>query len=252
MSAIKHAINLLTMPLFVALVLGVAGAICRRARWRRTATGLLASAAIVTYLGSIEQVGQWLLRPLENRYPPLQESAASPAVESIVVLGGEFVPGDGIPITAALTDDSLQRVVEAVRLMERLHIRTLVVSGGASAGQFPSAHGYSLMARDLGVDPESIVVLDGARDSGAEAHAIQHLLGSKPFLLVTSAYHMPRAMWLMRRVGAQPIAAPTGQRTRRAEGMGWYNFVPRSVGLRDSERALHEYVGLAALSAGIE
>jgi uncharacterized SAM-binding protein YcdF (DUF218 family) len=57
---------------------------------------------------------------------------------------------------------------------------------------------------------------------------------------------MPRAMLLMRQYGANPIAAPTGQRAFGSIRVSWRDFVPGSGGLGDSERALHEYAGLAA------
>ena len=77
-------------------------------------------------------------------------------------------------------------------------------------------------------------------------------VGGAPFLLVTSAYHMPRAMLLMRRAGAAPIAAPAGQRAYGTGAVAWRDFVPGSRGLRDTERALHEYAGLAAIASGLE
>jgi uncharacterized SAM-binding protein YcdF (DUF218 family) len=160
------------------------------------------------------------------------------------------MPRAGLPLTAALDEDGLARVVEGIRLKHRVAAK-LILSGGAPPGQTPSALGYAALARSLGVDDSSIVVISDPLDTRQEAAAVAALLGTSPFLLVTSAYHMPRAMWLMERAGARPIPAPTGQRANRSRA-SWREWLPSGGGLRKTERALHEYVGLAALAVGAE
>ena len=76
------------------------------------------------------------------------------------------------------------------------------------------------------------------------------LLGSQPFLLVTSAYHMPRAMRQMRRAGAAAIPAPGQQLVRVKTGIEWGKLIPGSAGLGKTERAFHEYLGLLAMTFG--
>jgi uncharacterized SAM-binding protein YcdF (DUF218 family) len=233
-------------------LLALAAVTCRLVGRRRASRILLIGAAILAYLSSIPFVGQALLRPLESRFPPL-ESDQAPVVGYVVVLGSSYRPHDGIPASAALDEDGLARAVEAVCLVRRLHGARLVVSGGASpTGYPPVAQGYAQLARALGIAAESIVISDRPHDTRAEAREVASLLDRTPFLLVTSAYHMPRAMLLMRRAGASPIAAPAGQRAYRATPLSWRDFLPGSRGLRDTERALHEYGGLAAIAAGLE
>jgi uncharacterized SAM-binding protein YcdF (DUF218 family) len=124
-----------------------------------------------------------------------------------------------------------------------------VVSGGSPGGRARPAEGYARLARALGVADASLVVLDTALDTAQEARAIAARLGNAPFLLVTSAWHMPRAMLQMKLAGAKAIPAPTGQLTGRP--MNWGSWLPSAAGLGRSERALHEYMGLAALTAHI-
>jgi uncharacterized SAM-binding protein YcdF (DUF218 family) len=236
-------------PLALSLLIAAIAVICRFARRARLACALLVVAAAVVYTGSISVVGDALLGPLEHRYPPLHQDMPMPAVHYVVVLGAGYAPHDGVPVTAALTRDGLVRVVEAVRLARRLDDVKLVVSGGAPPGYSPSAQGYAELARDLGINPGSIVVLDTALDTRQEAQAIAALIGSAPFVLVTSAYHMPRAMLEMRRAGVAPVPAPTDQLVGGAEAASWRAWLPSSSGLRKTERALHEYLGLAAQTA---
>jgi uncharacterized SAM-binding protein YcdF (DUF218 family) len=195
-------------------------------------------------------VGNALLGPLEHRYPPLHPDPPPPAAAYVVVLGGGYAPHDGVPVTAALNADSLARIVEGVRLALRLNDARLIVSGGAPAGQSASARGYAEMARALGIPPASLVLVDTPLDTRAEARSVAAVVGATPFILVTSAYHMPRAMLEMQRAGLAPIAAPTGQLVESQNATDPRAWLPTSGGLREVERALHEYVGLAVLSLG--
>jgi uncharacterized SAM-binding protein YcdF (DUF218 family) len=252
MILIREAAGVMTAPLVMIMVLALAAVACRLGGRPRASRLLLIGAAILAYLSCVPFVGHALLRPLESKFPPL-ESDQTPAVGYVVVLGSSYRPHDGIPASAALDEDGLARAVEAVCLVRRLPGARLVVSGGASPpGYPPVAQGYAQLARELGIAAQSIVVSERPLDTRAEAREVARLLGRTPFLLVTSAYHMPRAMLLMRRAGAAPIAAPAGQRAYGATPVVWRDFLPGSRGLRDTERALHEYAGLAAIGAGLQ
>jgi uncharacterized SAM-binding protein YcdF (DUF218 family) len=249
---IKQLVGALATPLAIALLISAAAGICRALGRRRTAVWLLVSAATVAYLGAIAPVGDALLGPLERWYPPLRQEETLPPVEYIVVLGSSYTPQDGVPVTAALDGDGLARIVEGIRLARQLGDVRLVVSGGAPPGRVAPALGYAELARGLGVDEASLIVLSAALDTDAEARDVAALVNDEPFLLVTSAYHMPRAVRLMERAGAHPIPAPTGQRVNETAGGRWRGWLPTSGGLRETERALHEYLGLAAIAVGLQ
>jgi uncharacterized SAM-binding protein YcdF (DUF218 family) len=248
--SLKHGLEALLSPLTLALLLAVVGALCRFTGRARAARALLLVAALVVYGGSIGLIGDALLGPLEHRYPPLHPDPPPPAAAAVVVLGGGYAPHDGVPVTAALNADSLARIVEGVRLALRLNNARLIVSGGAPAGQSASARGYAEIALALGIPPASLVLIDTPLDTRAEARSVAAVVGAAPFVLVTSAYHMPRAMLEMQYAGLAPIAAPTGQLVERLNATDPRAWLPTSGGLRKVERALHEYVGLAVLSLG--
>lgn len=249
---IRHIVNVFVQPwltalllLAAALILGLLGRTTAR-RW------LAACAALLAYLGSTSLVGRALLAPLESEYPALEQAGTLPAVSYVVVLGSDYNPRDRVPITAALDADGLARIVEGIRLVRRLANAKLVVSGGAPAYRVPPAQGYAMLARELGVPAASVVVSDRALDTTDEARNIAQLLAHAPFLLVTSASHMPRAMRLMRLAGANPIAAPTLQRADAGAQNWWDSLLPSPDGLESTQRALHEYLALAALAAGFD
>ena len=251
MHALKSFVHVLLTPLALALILAALGVILRGFRLRRAAVAMLVLALGVGYLGSTSLVGDALLGPLERRYPPLELDALPGDAAYVVVLGSGYAPGGHLPVTAALNEDGLARVVEGIRISRRLHDAHLVVSGGAVPGDTPSAFGYAKLADDLGVDVPRSHVLSTPLDTGEEARAIAALIGRAPFILVTSAYHMPRAMRLMRQAGLDPIPAPTGQRVDVPPIRGLRLLMPTSSGLHKTELALHEYAGLLAMSAGL-
>jgi uncharacterized SAM-binding protein YcdF (DUF218 family) len=248
---VKRGVDVVAAPLPIALILCVVAAVCGWRAWRRSALVLLIVSAAIVFAGGMIPVGNALLRPLEDSYPPLAV-ARLPKVRYVVVLGSGYSPWDDVPTTAALDEEGLRRIVEGVILIRCLPGAKLIVSGGAPDGRAPPALGYALLARDLGVPSSSIVVLDRARDTYAEARAVVARVGSAPFILVTSADHMPRAMWLMRHAGANPIGAPTGQLADvPLSEAGWRIWVPSSGGLLRIQLALHEYLGLAAARLGV-
>jgi len=251
MSLLPEAVGVVSAPLPIACLLAFAALVLRLARRLRAARVVLLCAAGIVYLGSTPLTGEMLLAPLEDSFPPLV--APLPPVAYVVVLGSGYAPRDGIPVTAALDEAGLVRVTEGVRLLRSLPGARLVASGGARQGHVAPAQGYAQLAGSLGVAPGSIIVSDQATDTAGEARAVKALLGPAPFLLVTSAYHMPRAVLLMRRAGANPIPAPTGQRVLSGTGGSrWRALLPGAGGLRDTELAIHEYLGIAAIRAGLE
>jgi uncharacterized SAM-binding protein YcdF (DUF218 family) len=232
-------------PLVFCFLLALVGALLRLFGLRKPGSILWILAASLVYLASIPLVGNLLLEPLERKYPSVFDHAP-PGASWVVVCGSGYAPRLGVPVTASLDDDGLARVVEGLRLARQYGASRLLLSGGSPRKGAEPARGYLELAKQLGFDQQSIEISDQAQDTAAEAKAVVMRLGDTPFLLVTSAYHMPRAMWLMQRAGARPIPAPTGQLVDRAGGWEWNSLVPSSAGLRKSERALHEYLGLVA------
>jgi uncharacterized SAM-binding protein YcdF (DUF218 family) len=239
--------------LTLALLIAAVACALRLAGRRRAAGWVFVAAAMLSYLSALVPVGDALLSPLEHRYPALRDGEPLPSLGGVVVLGSGYSPREAIPVTGALDEDGLARIVEGVRLVRQLPGVRLVVSGGALRDAVPSAQGYAKLARELGIPETSIVVLDQSLDTGDESRTLAKLFGrTTPFILVTSAYHMPRAVLLMQRAGARPIPAPTGQRVGSTVVNAWTALLPSANGLRMTEQALHEYAGLAALAVGLD
>lgn len=183
-----------------------------------------------------------LLRSLERRYPPLevgQGGAAAPNVVFIAVLGGAADSDPQVPVTSRISPDLMVRLTEGVCLQRKIPGSKLILSGGRD-----SAEGMTAMAETLGVSPKDILRLAEPRDTEEESGQIAPIVGFQPFILVTSASHMPRAMGLFEKRGLRPIAAPTDYLAPRHQ-VGADDLVPDGYKLFKSQVAVYEYLGLA-------
>jgi uncharacterized SAM-binding protein YcdF (DUF218 family) len=137
-------------------------------------------------------------------------------------------------------------VVEGVRLHRRLPHSQFVFSGGVVDKGVSSGAVMAAAARELGVDPQHIVVGPLARDTHGEAVALRHVIGARPFILVTSASHMRRSIALFRKVGLHPIASAGDYKIRSVgeQRVHLNHFFPQAGALSNSTSALHEYLGL--------
>lgn len=220
----------------------------RRQRAGKAAVSL--GVLALAFLGN-ENVTEILLRPLENRYPPATASSGArpgeqrPPLRFVVVLGGSFDVNPRLPVTSQLGEDTLVRLMEGIRLYRELAGAKLIVSGGSWPGERPQAELMAEAAQTLGVRPEDIVLESQSRDTEEEARRIKPVVGSETFVLVTSAPHMVRAMALFKKMGMNPIAAPTEYLVRHGPCCTLDDFLPGWKGLREAERAEHEYLGLA-------
>jgi uncharacterized SAM-binding protein YcdF (DUF218 family) len=183
-----------------------------------------------------------LLRPLEHRYPPLiivHAGAGAPFVKYIAVLGGFANDDPDVPITSHISPDLMARLIEGVFLQREVSGSKLILSGDND-----SAEGMAKMAEALGVRAEDILRLSEPRDTEEESQQIAPIVGPQPFILVTSASHMPRAMGFFRKRGLQPIAAPTDYLAPRYRGES-NDLFPDGYNLFKSQVAFYEYLGLA-------
>jgi len=191
-----------------------------------------------------------MLRPLEQHYlrePDLAAGQAGPtqAIKYILVLGGGHTLDPKLAVTSWIESIALYRVVEGVRLYKAGPGRKLILSGGAGFDPLPEAQTISRLALIMGVKPQDIPLESGSRDTEDQARLIKTLVGREKFFLVTSAFHLPRAMPLFQKQGLAPVAAPAGQLVRQSQSWSSDDFFANSGGLYRVEMALHEYLGLA-------
>jgi len=173
-----------------------------------------------------------------------QIAAKYSAIKHIVILGATVIPDVRLPVTSQLCSSSLARTVEAARLHFRLPHAKLIVSGG---GRTASPTEAELMARsleELGITKNNIILEKKSLNTYEEAILLKPMIANDTFLLVTSAYHMPRSMALFKKQGMDPIAAPTDFQNRNAGSFHYTMFLPSAENMKKADIALYEYLGL--------
>ena len=230
-------------PLWLSLML-LALAGCLRPKRPKAATKAFFLGLAILYLASTEIVVRGLMLPLELQY---QRPATIPEGDAIIVLGGSVdlrhcTPGH-VEMQAAA-----DRFVDGVLLAKALPQATLIFSGGTAEIFDRGAREAPMLkelAMQLGIPNEQIVAevqSRNTRENALEAQRILSQSGARKPILVTSAYHMPRAMACFRKIGLEPIPYPTDFKSK-PEPFGLPDLVPSTGNLDNSNRAIREYVG---------
>ncbi|MDD2450670.1 MAG: ElyC/SanA/YdcF family protein [Sulfurovum sp.] len=204
------------MMLFTALWLLHRG---KSRRAKQFFMGAIVWFGVVTHA----QISSLLLLPLESQYEKIEKIPAE--IEYILLLGG----------------DKERRAWEAIRLYRKIEGAKIVTSGYSMHDRLSDAYKASKLLIEAGVRPEDIMMQEDVKDTKEEAAKMKERVGDRPFLLVTSAYHMPRSMILFQQEGLSPIPAPADFNDRGEDSI-WSLF--RARHLEKTERAVHEYIGL--------
>jgi uncharacterized SAM-binding protein YcdF (DUF218 family) len=210
---------------------------------------LVIAGAILLFVFGNRAVSTWLIQPIENTYPAIAEGSDSDLPQNlrscrfVVVLGGGNSTTPGVSAINRLSNSSRSRLTEGLRILRKLPDARLVLSGGGEPG-FPShAEVAAQAAISLGVDPQRIIRFDSPRDTEEEALATKALVGAEPFALVTSAWHLPRAMSLLRKVGLTPVPCPADYLGRPPSQLTWTYFLWDVESLPRSTWAIYERLG---------
>lgn len=242
---IKKLVSSLLQPLPFGLIwigTGILMLLSHYSKKRATICIFIGFCTITLF--SILPISTALLNTLQLQYPALTNPPRT--VTKIVVLGGGVSGGKNLPPNLSLGGSSLSRLVEGARLFKIIQKTNptvkLILSGGR-VFQSPSVAGkMQNTATMLGIPAQNTVIEDGSRDTYEEAIYLHKTLGKKPFILVTSGFHMPRSMALFQNLGMHPIAAPTQFLGKNYNPGSWY--IPRSRNLMNSDLSIHEYLGI--------
>ena len=190
------------------------------------------------FLFSFQPFANALLSPLENTYKDLLKT---PKVEYILVLGSEHRSDDDLSITSQVKSIAINRLVEGIRHYKNLENVKLIVSGYGGFDKNSHAFMQERLAISLGVNPSDIIRLDSPKDTKEEAVETKKILADKPFILVTSAFHMKRSALLFQKEGLNIIPSPTSHLAYEATSLSSYF---EAFNIRKCEMAIHEYLGL--------
>jgi uncharacterized SAM-binding protein YcdF (DUF218 family) len=185
-----------------------------------------------------------LIKHLEDKYPvvPL-DSQEWRRTEAIVVLACNHFEDDGLPFVSRWPNCSLQRNLHAA-LMYREHPMPIYLAGdilGSSDKYSQARHNKNFFVK-MGVKNTDIFIIPKGVDTETEVNALVSMLDGRNISLVTSASHLPRAVFYFEEnnIPVLPIPVEHFSRKKVEPVIG----LPNAASLYRSERAIHEYLGL--------
>ena len=198
-------------------------------------------ASLCLYATSMPIVASYLLQRIEAKIPLGSDFAQA---QAIVVLGGGVRRGHGDD-KDSLDIYSVERVALAARAYRRLHL-PVAVAGGRVHGAHDSEAGLMRAALDTDYAVPVTWTEDRSETTYENALYAQRLLqpaGIDTVIVVTQAWHMPRALWSFERVGLHPLPWPAPRDYMHGDRLD--DFLPSVGALHDSYLAFHELLGSA-------
>ncbi|HEV7253426.1 MAG TPA: YdcF family protein [Mesorhizobium sp.] len=236
-------------PLNAAILLLGLGWLAAWLGWRRIGLTAGLISFLVLALSAWTTFGALLLHPLEDRFARPKDLPEQ--VAGIVVLGGGFEGAVNLARGGYELNAAADRFVEAAVLARRFPGARVVVSGGTGAlileGEEDAVTAERLLTA-LGVARERLILEARSRNTFENARFTKDLVRPAPgetWLLVTSAFHMPRSVGLFREVGFPVIPWPVDYRTTGQEGVGFLGDNVNDA-LQNTTLGIREWVGLLA------
>lgn len=236
-------------PISLFIVLGLFGLVLGFTRYARAGRIIMAGAVLALGICLLTPLGTALLRPLEERFP--QPSADMPPPTGIIVLGGALDSARSEARGQIILASDASRLTMGVELARRYPTARLIYSGGTGA-LLSREPAEALAARELwlslGVPAERISFESKSRNTWENALFTRELLDPKPsetWLLVTSAWHIPRSVGIFRRLGFNVTPFPVSYRTY-GDDRDWQLNVSTFDRLFMLDVSVREWIGLLA------
>lgn len=191
-----------------------------RGRWR-AARRIMAGVAACYGVLMLTPIAAWLIHPLEQAYADDRQRPEH--VDGVIVLGGGLDAAATQNSGRTAGGHSLARLLDMMVLGQRYPQATFIYSGGSGSVLHPEQREAPIARRllqDMGFDVGRLLIDDQSRNTWENAIQSKALAGNvqgQTWILLTSAYHMPRAMWCFQSVGWQVIAYPTDYLTQPSD-----------------------------------
>jgi len=247
MMYLHRILPIFVLPTGVTIILLLAGIFLRR-------RALVIAGLAVLWISSTPVVSRFAIRAAEG-YAVRGVAADAPLTDAVVVLSEGRIVAPGKAATSEWHD--ADRFFGGVELFKAARSPLLVFTGGAVPWEPQAKPEGDILAEyavALGVPETSILKTKPVANTEEEAQAVAALLrarlagptwrGGQPrILLVTSAFHMPRAKRLFDRTGLQVIPFPVDFKASAGAGMSIIDFLPSASALSLSELGLREAYG---------
>jgi uncharacterized SAM-binding protein YcdF (DUF218 family) len=221
----------------------------------RIQSGVLWVTLGVFVIASNGLVAKALIRSLENQYEPLGEGVSADLI--VVLAGGEepLNPPRSIPEINGAGD----RYIYALQLYQQQTAPRVLVSGGGISwmdNEGSRAVQIASLLALIGLPEEDLIIEGRSRNTYENARESNKLVqehGYSQIVLVTSAYHMPRAVGVFEEQGLSVIPAPVDYQVTEQDrfinpDQSWQNrfldLFPSLEAMGLTTRAMREYIGI--------
>jgi uncharacterized SAM-binding protein YcdF (DUF218 family) len=244
---ISKTFGVMALPTNFLIGLGVVGAVLLATRFASLGRKLMVTSVLLLAICGFSPIGNLLLYPLESRFPAWDPALGAP--DGIVVLGASIEADLSAAHSAAVVRSSPDRIIAAAMLAHRYPNARVVFSGGSAnliSNDAREADFAGAIFEGLGIAKSRLIMERRSRNTFENAEFSKSLVTPKPgerWLLVTSAFHMPRSVALFRKAGFAVEPYPVDW---RVGGPGdRFNFTTIAVdGLGRTDVAVREWLGL--------
>ncbi|HLZ06455.1 MAG TPA: YdcF family protein [Bradyrhizobium sp.] len=247
--ALSKTLGVMLLPTNFLVGLGVVGLLLLTTRFARAGRRLLIVSVGLLALCAFSPLGSLLLYPLESRFPQWD---AVRAPDGIIVLGGPIDADLSVEYDRPVIRSAADRIVAAAALARRYPNARIIFTGGSPnliSHDAREADYAGTIFESLGVDKARLTMERRSRNTYENALFTKELAQPKPgerWLLVTSAYHMPRSVGLFRKVGfpvePYPVDWHVGPGLRDALAFSTI----ANDGFARTDLAVREWIGLLA------
>lgn len=237
------------LPTNLLMVLGLVGVLLLVSRFAALGRTLLVVSVVLLAICGFSPLGNILLYPLEQRFPPWGAAQGDP--DGIVVLGGPIDADLSVAHDTPVIRSAPDRIIAAATLARRYPNARIIFSGGSPnliANDAREADFAGEVFQNLGIDKSRLTMERRSRNTFENAEFSKAIAAPKPgerWLLVTSAFHMPRSVGVFRKTGFAVEPYPVDWRVGdRDDFWSFTNFAADGWGRTDT--ALREWLGLVA------
>ena len=248
---LSKTLGTVLMPVNFLIGLSVVGALLSATRFCALGRRLLVAAAVLLAVAAFSPIGRLLLYPLESRFPPWTPAQGAP--DGIIVLGGSVDADVSLARDTPVVRRSPDRIIAAAALARRYPNARVVFTGGSPrlVSDAREADYAAAIFESLGVDKARLIMERRSRNTVENVEFTRALVAPKPgerWVLITSAFHMPRSIGLFRKAGFPVEPYPVDWLVGGSRDA--FSFTVLALeGLSRTDIAMREWLGLIAYRA---
>jgi uncharacterized SAM-binding protein YcdF (DUF218 family) len=249
---LSKTVGVMLLPVNFLIGIGLIGALLLATRFAGLGRRLMILSIALLAICGFSPFGSWLLYPLESRFPPWDASRGAP--DGIIVLGGSIDADLSEAHGETVVRSAADRIIAAAALARRYPNARVLFTGGSAnlvSNDAREADYAGALFESLGVAKARLMMERRSRNTQENAEFSKALVEPKSgerWLLVTSAFHMPRAIGLFRKAGFNVEPYPVDWRLGgRSDLFTFSNIAIEGFG--HTEVGLREWLGLMAYRA---